>query len=71
MANFVLAPCVEEELWVIWEFIARDKSQRRNARYRSGFRIIRKTGGCDRCRVAADIPRPATEGCPFLARIGL
>lgn len=26
MAEFVLAPCIEGELWVIWEYIARDNS---------------------------------------------
>jgi toxin ParE1/3/4 len=24
VAKFILAPCVEEELWAIWTFIARD-----------------------------------------------
>lgn len=24
MAEFILAPCVEDELWAIWTFIARD-----------------------------------------------
>lgn len=24
MAEFVLAPCIEDELWAIWEYIARD-----------------------------------------------
>ncbi|MBU6410717.1 MAG: type II toxin-antitoxin system RelE/ParE family toxin [Verrucomicrobia bacterium] len=24
MAEFFLAPCVEDELWAIWEYIARD-----------------------------------------------
>ena len=24
MSKFILAPCVEEELWAIWSFIARD-----------------------------------------------
>lgn len=24
MAEFILAPCVEDELWAIWEYIARD-----------------------------------------------
>lgn len=26
MARLIVAPCVEEELWEIWEFIARDNS---------------------------------------------
>ena len=24
MAEFILAPCVEDELWVIWKYIAQD-----------------------------------------------
>jgi plasmid stabilization system protein ParE len=24
VAKFILAPCVEDELWIIWSFIARD-----------------------------------------------
>ena len=24
MAEFILAPCIEDELWAIWEYIARD-----------------------------------------------
>ena len=53
MAEFILAPCVEDELWAIWEFIAQDNPDAAtrvvDAAYET-FTVLAATPGLGRLR---------------------
>jgi plasmid stabilization system protein ParE len=53
VARFILAPCVEDELWAIWTFIARDNPDSATrvveAAYET-FKRLAKTPGLGRLR---------------------
>lgn len=42
MPEFILAPCVEDELWAIWSFIARDNPEAATRVVEAAFETFKK-----------------------------
>ena len=53
MAEFILAPCVEDELWAIWEYIAEDNPDAATRVFEAAyetFKTLAKNPGLGRLR---------------------
>jgi plasmid stabilization system protein ParE len=67
MPKFILDPCVEDELWGIWYFIAQDNPDAATRVIEAAYETFPNACGQSRSWQAATISESQTPRCPFLA----